>query len=309
MQYIKIFSPATIANLSCGFDVLGMCIENAGDEMVFTKTKKLGVVISKIIGAELPYEIEKNVAGVVAKAMLENSNADFGIDIQIYKKIKPGSGIGSSAASAAGTAFAVNKLLNNIYTPIQVIEFAMIGEKLVGGALVADNVAPAILGGITLIKSYEPFEVISLPTPSNLYAVVAHPQVELNTRDSRRILKKDVPMGNAIKQWANLGAFVHALHTQNYQLLGSSLQDFVVEPSRKLLIPLFDETLQIGKKNGSLGGGISGAGPSIFNLCEGEKNAQNVTQSIQKLFSDNEIDCNVICSPINQKGVHVIEEK
>jgi len=309
MEYLKIFSPATVANVSCGFDVLGLCIKNAGDEMVFKKTKKLGVSISKIEGADLPFEIEKNVAGVVAKAMLENSKASFGVEIEIYKKIKPGSGIGSSAASAAGTAFGINQLLNNLYNTTKVIEFAMIGEKLVGGALVADNVAPAILGGITLVKSYQPFEVLSLPVPSDLFVVVAHPQVELKTSDARRILKKDVPMSSAIKQWANMGAFVHALHTKNYDLLGSSMQDFVVEPFRKLLIPLFDETLQIAKQNGALGGGISGAGPSIFNLCKGLKNGEKVQLAIQELFKNNSIDCNVICSPINTQGVTIINEK
>lgn len=307
MERIKIFAPATVANISCGFDVLGLALDNAGDEMIFSKCAEPTLTITKIEGAELPFEPQQNVAGVVAIAMLEKAGFSFGVEIEIYKKIKPGSGIGSSAASAAGTAFGINYLLGNIFSQKEVVEFAMIGEKLVGGALVADNVAPAIMGGITLVKSYEPFEVFNLPVPQDLWVVVAHPQIELKTQDARRILQQKITMKQAIQQWANVGAFVHALHTGNYDLLGRSLQDVVVEPVRSLLIPLFEEAKATALQNGALGTGISGAGPSIFNFCEGETVAAKVQQSLSELYASAKLDAHVFASKVNMQGVKIID--
>lgn len=244
---IKIFSPATVANVSCGFDVLGFCLDTIGDEMVVRKSKEKGFRITRIEGFELPLNPLENVAGVAALALLNDINLDFGFEMEIYKKIKPGSGIGSSSASASGSVFAINELLGRPYTRHQLTHFAMKGEALASGIEHADNIAPALFGGFTLVKSNAPIQVLELPSPKALYATLIHPEIEIKTSDSRAVLPKQIPLQLAITQWANVGSLVHALHTNDYQLLSSALQDVVIEPYRKGLIPHFDSIKKIGR--------------------------------------------------------------
>ncbi|MBT8239368.1 MAG: homoserine kinase, partial [Croceitalea sp.] len=189
MEEIKVFCPATIANVSCGFDVLGLALESVGDVMLVRKSQTKGIHITKITGQDLPLESHNNVAGVAALAILEASSFTGGFEIEIHKKIKPGSGIGSSAASAAGAVWAINELLGQVFTPLQLVQFAMQGEKLASGVAHADNVAPAIYGGFTLVRSYDPLDVVPIHTPQSLFATVIHPQIEIKTADSRKILK------------------------------------------------------------------------------------------------------------------------
>ena len=271
MNEIKIFCPATIANLSCGFDVLGLCLETAGDEMIIRKSEVKGIRITKIVGAELPLETEKNVAGVAALAMLEAVETEFGFEIEIYKHIKAGSGIGSSAASSAGAVFGINELLGRPFTRKELVLFAMQGEKLASGNAHADNVAPALLGGFTLVRSSNPLDIIRIESPSELYATVVHPQIELKTSDARSVLKQTVSLKSAIAQWGNVGALVAGLYTQDYNLIGRSLHDEIVEPLRSVLIPGFDLIKKTALENGALGSGISGSGPSIFALSNFSK--------------------------------------
>ena len=240
MNEIKIFCPATIANLSCGFDVLGLCLETAGDEMIIRKSDVKGIRITKIVGADLPLETEKNVAGVSALAMLEAIETEFGFEIEIYKNIKAGSGIGSSAASSAGAVFGINELLGRPFTRKELVLFAMQGEKLASGNAHADNVAPALLGGFTLVRSSSPLDIIKIESPSELYATVVHPQIELKTSDARSVLKQTVSLKSAITQWGNVGGLVAGLYTKDYDLIGRSLHDEIVEPLRSVLIPGFD---------------------------------------------------------------------
>jgi homoserine kinase len=240
MNEIKIFCPATIANLSCGFDVLGLCLETIGDEMIIRKVKEKGIRITKITGADLPLEAEKNVAGVAALALINSIDSEFGFEIEIHKKIKAGSGIGSSSASAAGAVFAINELLGNPFSRSQLVEFAMKGEVVASGSEHADNVAPAILGGITLIRSSKPLYIIKIESPSELYAVVIHPQIELKTSEMRAVLQPMIPLKNAITQWGNLGGLIAGFYTSDYELIGRSLNDVIVEPLRGPFIPKFD---------------------------------------------------------------------
>jgi len=198
MEEIKIFAPATVANLSCGFDVLGCCLQNVGDEMVVKKNDLNQLRITKITGADLPMEIHKNVAGVAILAFLDRIGSKQGFDIEIDKKIRSGSGIGSSAASSAGAVYAVNKLLDDPFTNNELIEFAMQGELLASGNAHADNVAPALLGGFSLVRSYDPLEILALPAPSEIRMVVLHPMIEIKTRDSRSIIKQNVTLASAI---------------------------------------------------------------------------------------------------------------
>ena len=303
---IKIFSPATVANVSCGFDVLGFCLDYIGDEMIIRKSKEKGIKITKIEGANLPFEVEKNVAGVAALAIYNHAKPNCGFEIEIYKKIKPGSGIGSSSASASGVVFAINQLLGKPYNATQLTEFAMKGEAVASGCEHADNIAPAIFGGFTLVKSTQPLQVLSLPTPSDLYATIIHPQIEVKTSEARAILPKKVDLQDAIHQWANVGSLVHALHTNNYDLLSQSLKDKIVEPYRSKLIPYFDVVKSAATKAGGLGTGISGSGPSIFTLSKGEQIAKNVEKAIQNVYSETDISFNTYMCKINTEGIKIL---
>ncbi|NIJ44802.1 homoserine kinase [Wenyingzhuangia heitensis] len=307
MNEIKLFCPGTIANVSCGFDVLGLCLDTTGDEMIIRKVATPGVKITKIIGQDLPLETEKNVAGVAVVAMLQKlNNTTDGFEIEIYKNIKPGSGIGSSAASSAGAVYGVNELLGKPYNNHDLIEFAMKGEELASGVPHADNVAPALLGGFTLVRSTTPLDVIKLNTPSQLYATVIHPQIEVKTADARQILKSKLRLKTAITQWGNIGALVSALYTEDYDLLSRSLHDEIIEPIRSILIPAFDKVKEECKNAGALGSGISGSGPSIFALSKGEETAKKVAEAMKAVYNKVGVDYDIHISKINTKGIKII---
>lgn len=306
MDEIKIFAPASVANVSCGFDVLGFCLDPIGDEMIIRKTTATGVKITKIEGQDLPLDIKKNVAGVSAQAMLQSHTVEHGFEIEIYKNIKAGSGIGSSSASAAGAVFGMNELLGKPFTAHELIAFAMEGESVASGSAHADNVAPVLLGGITLVRSINPLDVIQLPTPVELTAVILHPKIELRTMHAREILKKNVTMEKAIQQWGNLGAFVSALYSEDFDLMSRSLKDEIVEPIRSLLIPEFESLKNVSKSAGALGFGISGSGPSVFALTKGIDNANKVSEAMRKIISSIGIDFEIHISKINKQGIKII---
>ncbi len=309
MESIKLFAPATIANVSCGFDVLGLCLDNVGDEMVIRKTAAKGeVTISKIVGQDLPLETEKNVAGVAVLALLEKyGEVACGFDIEIYKKIKPGSGIGSSAASSAGAVFGVNKLLGEPFTQTELVPFAMEGERLASGNAHADNVAPALLGGFTLVRSYDPLDIIKLHAPEELYATVIHPQIEIKTADSRAVLKQTVSLKQTVTQLGNLGGLISGLYSEDYDLIGRSLKDVIVEPLRSVLIPEFDNVKKNAVAAGALGCGISGSGPSIFALSKGKVTAEKVEQAMADTYSKlTDIDFDTYVSKLNLEGNKII---
>ena len=306
MNEIKLFCPATVANLSCGFDVLGLCLENIGDEMIIRKVKEKGLRISKITGADLPFETNKNVAGVAGLALLNHLDLEFGFEIEIHKKIKAGSGIGSSAASAAGVVVGINELLGNPLHRKDLIPYAMEGEFLASGSYHADNVSPAILGGFTLIRCYNPLEVIQIKSPQDLYVTIIHPHIEVKTSEARSILPKEIPLKTAITQWGNLGGFVSGLYTEDYELMGRCLHDVVAEPYRKILIPEFDHVKKSAIENGALGCGISGSGPSIYALSKGLKTAKKVADGIKKIYSKTGIGFDIYVSKVCEEGVKVM---
>jgi homoserine kinase len=306
MTEIKIFCPATIANLSCGFDVLGLCLATAGDEMIVRKSDIKGVRITKIVGADLPLETENNVAGVAALAMLEEVETEFGFEIEIYKHIKAGSGIGSSAASSAGAVFGINELLGRPFTRKELVKFAMQGEKLASGNAHADNVAPALLGGFTLVRCSNPLDIIKIESPSELYATVVHPQIELKTSDARSVLKQTVSLKSAITQWGNVGGLVAGLYTQDYELIGRSLHDEIIEPIRSMLIPGFDLIKQTAYENGALGSGISGSGPSIFALSKGKENADKIAKAMSAVYEEMNLPYEIHVSKVNDEGMKII---
>ena len=308
MREIKIFSPATVANISCGFDILGLCLDTVGDEMVVREVAEKGVKITHIIGQELPFETKNNVAGVAALALLENIETSVGFEIEIYKNIKPGSGIGSSAASAAGAVFAINELLGRPFSANELISFAMQGEKLASGSAHADNVSPALLGGFTLVRSYEPLEVLKIDAPKELYVTIIHPQIELKTSASRAVLKNQVSLNKMVKQMGNFGGLISGLYTSNYDLISRSLHDEIIEPNRSVLIPEFNQVKKSALNAGALGVGISGSGPSIFALCRGKGIATKVGRVMSEIYDKTHIEYDIHVSKINQQGVRVLEE-
>ena len=309
MKEVKIFSPGTVANVGCGFDVLGFCLDAIGDEMIIRKTPNKGVYITKIEGGyDLPFNVNENVAGVSALALYQDAQPDFGFEIEIYKNIKPGSGIGSSAASAAGSVFGINYLLGNPYANQELTTFAMKGEAIASKSEHADNIAPALFGGFTLVKSNQPLEVLQIPTPKELYAVIAHQQIEIKTSEARSILPKDILLSDAIVQWSNLGSLIHALHTNDYALIGSSLKDVVVEPHRSKLIPNYKALKNSALDANALGTSISGSGPSVFSLCKGESVALQVKNAQKQLLKSTQIPFEIYVSKINTQGIRILTQ-
>ena len=307
MDQIELFSPASVANVSCGFDVLGFCLDHIGDIMQISKTKTTGITIGKVTGQNLPKDPSKNVASVAGLALLKETPSEFGFQIDIDKKIKPGSGIGSSAASAAGAVFGINELLGNPYTRNELIRFAMVGEAIASGAAHADNLAPVLLGGFTLVRSNVSLDVIKLPNPSQLVATIIHPKIELKTLHSRAILKATIPLDKAIEQWGNLGGLISALYTDDYELLSRSLEDKIIEPYRAMLIPKFEETRQAALNAGALGSGISGSGPSIYALSKGRETAEKVGAAMESIYKSMNLDYQLYLSEINTKGIKVLK--
>ena len=309
MKSVKLFTPASVANVSCGFDVLGFCLDPVGDDMIIRKSAEKGIRITKITGQDLPLDVHQNVAGVAAMALLEAHPSEYGFEIEINKRIKAGSGIGSSAASSAGAVFGINHLLGSPYTKHELINFAMQGEKLASGSAHADNVSPVLLGGFTLVRSIAPMDVIKLPTPKELVAVIIHPKIELKTSHARAILKKTVTLKSAIQQWGNLGALVSGLYSDNYDLISRSLVDKIIEPYRAMLIPEFSKLKEISMNAGALGCGISGSGPSVYALTKGFENAENVGLAMRKVMQKLGIDFEVHVSKINEEGIKILSEE
>tara|TARA_B100000795_G_C22794681_1_gene438735 strand:+ start:505 stop:1428 length:924 start_codon:yes stop_codon:yes gene_type:complete len=307
MDYLKIFAPATVANVSCGFDSLGFAVDAVGDEMTFTKTAEKGVKITNITGADLTYNVDENAAGAVVKKMLNEANANFGIELTIHKGFSPGSGLGSSAASAAGAAFGANQFLGSPFSELELTKFAMFGEEVACGTQIADNVAAAIYGGFVLVRSYNPLEIIKLPVPLALRVVAIHPQIPIKTKDAREVLPIKIALKDAVTQWANVGGLISGLYTDNYNLISNSLVDIIVEPVRKEFIPFFDDVKNSALKAGALGAGISGSGPTIFALCKGDEIAEKVYKSIEESYKNTGIDFEMFVSKVNPKGIKILK--
>ncbi|MBL3654751.1 homoserine kinase [Fulvivirga sediminis] len=306
MEKIKVFAPATVANVGPGFDVLGLAIDGIGDELEVIKIDN-GIKINPISGFEdLPVDPKKNVIGVAIQALLDETKLSNGFEINVKKRVMPGSGLGSSASSSAAAVFAVNELLGQPYSRQELVKFAMEGERCASGKAHADNVTPALLGGFTIVRSYTPLDVVNVPYPKDLHVVVVHPQIEVKTSDSKRILKKDVSLETAISQWGNVAGLIAGLATENYELIGRSLEDYIVEPIRSVLIPGYDGAKKLAMENGALGCSISGSGPSIFALTKGKATAEKIGTAFTNYYSSLEIDHKVYLSAINAEGAKVI---
>mgnify|MGYP001544429923 FL=1 len=307
MKKVKLKVPATIANLVCGFDILGMAIHEPFDVMELKLLETSEIIIRHTDDFGLPEETSENVAGKVLLKIQEELHLKNGFEVIIHKKIKPGSGLGSSAASAAGAAFGANYLLGNILSKEEMIYFAMFGEELASGVKHADNITPCIFGGITLIKSSNPVDIIPLNAP-DLFVTAVHPQVEVKTSDARQILKKNILLKDAIEQWGNIAGLVAGIQNNDFGLIGRSLKDVIVEPVRSILIPKFDEIKEKSLGLGALGGGISGSGPSVFMLSENEKISYEIAEMMKSVYRTINIESFAYVSKVNPKGIEIIEK-
>jgi len=306
MNQIKIFSPASVSNLCCGFDVLGFSIDGIGDELTITKSTNKGINIKEIKGYNVPMENNKNTASVAAQALLDHLKINEGFDIEINKKIKPGSGIGSSAASAVGAVYGINKLLGNPLKHEELLKFAMKGEFVSSKTAPADNVASALYGGTILVNNRENYNVIKLPVPKNLYAIIHHPLIEIKTSDSRCVLPKSIDLKIASDQLSALGGFIHSLHTQDFELMKISLKDYLVEQFRSDYVPAFNEIKSVADLNNTICCSISGSGPSIFTLVNSLSEAQRLKLVFDEIYKDKKLEFNSYISSLNSKGVHEI---
>ncbi|HEY4207843.1 MAG TPA: homoserine kinase [Puia sp.] len=302
MSKITVQCPATVANLVCGFDVLGMALEEPYDIMEVSLLEEPIVRITSGDGFPLPSDPAQNTAGAPLLAMQEELERPVGFDVVIHKKIKPGSGVGSSAASAAGAVVAANHLLGDIFSKEDLVRFGMFGEKVASGVKHADNIAPCIYGGITLIRSIFPLDIVSIPAPM-LHVTVVHPQIEVRTSDARQILRKEVLLKDAIRQWGNIAGLVAGFMKNDHDLIGRSLEDVIIEPVRSMLIPGFDQVKTQCKAAGALGGGISGSGPSIFMLSRDIQTAQRIGQVMERIYNDIGLDYHTYVTTINHTGV------
>jgi homoserine kinase len=307
-QTLQIFAPATVANVACGFDVMGFALNAPGDQISIALNGCGHIRLCDETPYQLPLQPDKNVTTVALQAMLDAMQSHQGFDITFLSKIMPGSGVGSSAASAAAGVFGANELLGRPFSRRELVAFAMQGEKAASGSAHADNVAPALMGGFTLVRSYAPLDVIAIPSPP-IFAAVVHPQIEVRTSDSRRILRQEVTIKKAVEQWGNVAGLVAGLFMNDYALIGRSLHDAIVEPVRALLIPEFYAIKQAALDAGALGCSISGSGPSIFTLCQTEVVAHQVAQAMQHGFARVGIDNHTFVSPINKEGTRVVNSE
>ena len=307
-RVVTAFAPATVSNVACGFDVLGFPMAEPGDT-VSVRFIESGVQIDDITGdgGRIPRQAEKNTASVAAKAMLEMLGSKRGVALTIKKGLPLSSGLGGSAASAAAAVVAVNALVGGNASMDQLVAAALIGEGLGAGGAHPDNIAPAICGGFVLVRHPSPPDIVRLPVPNGLTCVVIHPDLEIETAKARALLGTTVGLKDAIKQWANLGALVHALHTGDFDLLARSLEDSVAEPKRSPLIPGLANIKKAAMDAGALGSSISGSGPSIFALCRGRDAADRVAVAMTKAVAA-EIggESQVYVSSISSRGAHVI---
>lgn len=312
---VKAFAPASVANVSCGFDVLAFAIENPGDIVEVARSTGQGVSIDKIEGDDglLPTEPFKNTAGRAVLAMLDDPKAgvssDDGFSIRIKKMMPLGSGMGSSAASSVAAVVALNELLGGPFTKNELLPFALEGELAASGSPHADNVSASLLGGFTLVRSQNPLDVVKLHVPKGLITAVFHPHLSISTKNTRLILRKSVQMAQAVKQWGNVGGLIAGLYTEDFDLISRSMEDYIVEPARSILIPGFDEMKELALAAGALGFSISGAGPSVFALCRSEDVAKKIQKDIDKVMDTYNLKVDTYISPINSRGSYLIDNE
>ncbi len=307
MKRIKGIAPATVANVCCGFDVLGFAVQAPADEVIVSLRNYPGIRITRIVGdgRKLPLQPEKNTAGVAIQSYLDSLGTSQGVELEIIKKLPLGSGMGSSAASAVAALVAINQLLENPLSKSALIIHAMEAERMACGSGHADNVAPSLLGGFVLIRGYEPLDVINIPSPPGLFCTLIHPHLELKTSDSRRVLRKSVTLNELVIQSGNIASLMIGLTQHDYDLIGRSLFDVVAEPVRSVFIPGFNDMRRKVLEAGALGFGISGSGPTVFALSKDLASAEKAGDVSLRHFEERGLPADVYVSKINQEGARL----
>lgn len=307
---VKVFAPATVANVVCGYDVLGFAVNSPGDEVIMRFRDEPGVRITKISGDDgrLPYDPAKNTVSVSVQHFLNHiGRSEVGVEIELNKKMPIGSGLGSSSASTVAGLFAINTLMDSPLTKMELVPFAMKGEELACGYGHADNVAPALLGGFVLIRSYEPLDIIQLPFPEQLCCSIVFPRVDVPTRDARQIIRSRILLSDAVVQWGNVAGLVSGLFTKDIDLIARSMKDVIVEPLRSILIPDFYRLREIAMENGALSFGISGSGPSVFAFTRNDDDARLINEKLQAHFRWLDTESITFSSPINAQGPIILD--
>jgi len=303
---IKVYGPATVSNVGPGFDLLGFALESPGDELIVRRNGTAKLVLYNQTDSKLPTDPELNVAAVAAASLLRELHSNEGFDLVFTRKINPGSGVGSSAASCAAAVVGLNELLGSPYETAELIPHAMEGEKVASGSTHADNIAPAMLGGITLIRGYDPLDIKHIPYPDDLWCAVIHPHLEIKTAESRKLIPQTVPLETALKQAGNLAGLVAGLTTGDYPLIGRSVSDLFAEPYRIHQLPDYEALKESALSAGSVGTGLSGSGPSVFSLCRGEEMASGVGEQMKNHFTVRGIESRIYISRISQAGCKII---
>jgi len=310
LKEVRVFAPATVANMICGFDILGFAVDKPGDEVYMERVDQTGVRIRSINGDEgrLPLDPDKNTVSACVKMLLKHLGLEdeIGVEIELTKHMPIGSGLGSSSASTVAGLFAINTLLGNPLTKNELMPFCVEGERLACGHGHADNVAPALMGGITLIRGYEPLDIINLPVPEDLVAGIVFPQVDVPTRDARQLIKEKVALKEAVTQWGNIAGLVAGLYRSDYELISRSMHDVLIEPTRAILIPEFYEMKRIALEAGVMSFGISGSGPSVVAISRRYEAAQRAVDQIQAHLTANGIESLQFVSAVNSEGPKVL---
>ena len=307
LKSVKVFAPATIANLGSGFDVLGIAINEPGDIVTASRTSKPGVSFTlKTKHLDVPSD-RKNVAVYVADLMLDEFKPAFGVALTLYKRMPVGSGLGSSAASSVAAMAAINELLTRPLPKRDLLRFSVEGERFVTGAGHADNVAPSLLGGAQLIRSYDPLDIVSLSVRNEIFWVVVCPQLVVRTLDARDALPKEISFGSAIRQWGNLGGLIAGLARGDANLVGKCTEDVLVEPYRAKLVPGFPEVKQAALAAGAHGCTLSGSGPSMFAVASSKQSARKIALAMKRTFATvAKVQSEVFISKINVRGAIVL---
>lgn len=303
---LKVIAPASVSNLACGFDTLGIAIDYPGDEIIGRWVDRPGVHIAEIRGhkKDIPRNPELNIASVTATALLKHLGEDGrGLELKINKNLPAGSGLGSSASSATAAAFLVNELLNSPLEKRELVPFAIQGELLASGTPVGDNVVASMIGGLVFIRDIETYDFHRIYMPPGLCMAILLPDIPIHTKASRALLKPEVPLPLMVKQSANLGAFVIGMQTSDLDLIRRSMEDFVIEPQRSHQIPHFHAIQNAAIELGALGCSISGAGPTIFALCQEKLQAQRISSAMLKVCKDNHLSATSFVAGISPEGV------
>jgi len=310
LQSVRAFAPATVANVSCGFDIMGFAIEGSGDEVSLTPSAENKITMSGPYGHLIPAAMEKNTAGVALLSFLQAiGQPQQGFHIELKKNMPLGSGMGSSASSSAAVVFAANYFYNTPFSTSELIPFAMEGERLASGTAHADNVAPSLLGGFVLIRNYQPLDICRVPCSNDLYCSVVHPHIELHTSDARKVLRREIPLNQVIRQTANTAGFMLGLLQNDHALMGRSMHDLLAEPLREQLIPGFKEARLAAMEAGAIGCGISGSGPSVFALSNGLNRARDLATVIRQAFLKAGLDSESFVSGMNVPGARILNNE